>query len=206
MKDIYIKKTLSFLRTFFKDLSSSQALAIGFFIIIICFTLFNKKFSDSPKWLMEQKSEFEKLSYQLSKSSKDSLIDSLFLAREQKIIIKKINKNIGVYLYKLNSYSYINVLEPYLIFVPAVLDDIPSIVPLEKGDYQLSSNFGTRFHPIDKKYKKHYGIDLAGPVGKEIYASANGFIIEAKLDKNGYGHHVIIQHRFGFQTLYAHMD
>jgi len=71
---------------------------------------------------------------------------------------------------------------------------------------RISSGFTyRRWHPILKKYRAHHGIDYAAPRGRRIYASGTGKII-FKGRKGGYGKTVIIQHKHGFKTLYAHMD
>lgn len=52
------------------------------------------------------------------------------------------------------------------------------------------------------------GVDLAGPVGTEIYASASGQVIVSKGSgwNGGYGNYVVIKHPNGTQTLYAHLS
>jgi murein DD-endopeptidase MepM/ murein hydrolase activator NlpD len=52
----------------------------------------------------------------------------------------------------------------------------------------------------------HYGIDLDGDLGDPIYASDNGVIVYAGWNNWGYGYVVVIDHAFGWQTLYAHLS
>lgn len=54
----------------------------------------------------------------------------------------------------------------------------------------------------------HNGVDIAGPIGLPIYASANGIVISAKPTgyNGGYGSMVIISHAGNIQTIYAHMS
>ena len=71
---------------------------------------------------------------------------------------------------------------------------------------RISSRFTKkRWHPILKKYSAHLGIDYAAPTGRRIYASAGGRIIH-RGKKGGYGKTIIIAHKNGFRTLYAHMN
>lgn len=70
---------------------------------------------------------------------------------------------------------------------------------------RISSDFGSRFHPIDKRTKFHGGIDIAAPRGTEISAAADG-IVKFAGRKGGYGNMVIIEHADGRQTRYAHAD
>lgn len=51
----------------------------------------------------------------------------------------------------------------------------------------------------------HTGLDFAAPVGTPIYATGNGRVSEANYDNSGYGNHVIIDHGYGYATLYGHM-
>jgi len=70
---------------------------------------------------------------------------------------------------------------------------------------RLSSGFGYRFHPILKMRRFHAGTDFSAPTGTEIYATGDGVIEKAKY-VTGYGNHVVINHGFGYQTLYGHMS
>jgi murein DD-endopeptidase MepM/ murein hydrolase activator NlpD len=71
---------------------------------------------------------------------------------------------------------------------------------------RISSKFSRkRWHPILKRYRAHHGIDYAAPIGRKIFASANGKII-FKGKKGGYGKTIIIRHKGGYKTLYAHMS
>ena len=68
---------------------------------------------------------------------------------------------------------------------------------------RISSEFGNRFHPIDKRIKFHAGIDIAAPVGTPIATAASGTVKFAGWNK-GYGNMVIIEHPDGRQTRYGH--
>lgn len=69
---------------------------------------------------------------------------------------------------------------------------------------RLSSNYGTRVHPITGKIKKHTGVDLAAPQGTDIHAAAGGVVIVAEW-WSGYGNTVIIDHGNNVWTLYGHI-
>ena len=87
-----------------------------------------------------------------------------------------------------------------------MLAAIPAIQPIaNKKLTRLASGFGNRIHPIYKVSKMHTGMDFTAPKGTEIYATGNGVVSAADNSKRGYGHHVVIDHGFGYQTLYAHM-
>ncbi len=86
------------------------------------------------------------------------------------------------------------------------LSCIPAIQPISNKDLKrIASGFGYRIHPIFKTHKFHSGIDFTAPQGTPIYATGNGKIETAE-NGNGYGNHVIINHGFGYRSLYAHMS
>lgn len=88
----------------------------------------------------------------------------------------------------------------------SMLMAIPAIQPIAHEDLtRLASGFGYRTHPIYKTVRMHTGIDFSAPRGTEIYASGDGVVERADSDAAGYGKHVVIDHGYGYQTLYAHM-
>jgi len=66
------------------------------------------------------------------------------------------------------------------------------------GGGTLSSRFGSRWG------RNHEGIDIAAPVGTDIYAADNGKVIYADYHNGGYGYMLQIDHGNGFKTYYAH--
>lgn len=91
-----------------------------------------------------------------------------------------------------------------------MLASIPSIKPVRMDKYSRKllqlSGFGYRVHPIYKKRRMHYGIDFNAPKNTSIQATGAGEVIVAGNRRDGYGNCVIVDHGFGFQTLYAHME
>ncbi len=79
--------------------------------------------------------------------------------------------------------------------------DFSMIVPLD--NYRVTSRFGYRISPVSDSAGLHTGIDLAADYGTPIYASADGYVLDAMYD-NSYGNYVKIQHPDGFVTIYAH--
>ncbi len=87
-----------------------------------------------------------------------------------------------------------------------MLECIPAIQPISNKNLDhLASGFGYRIDPIYKTPKMHTGLDFAAPIGTPIYATGNGVVVDASYDAGGYGNHVIIDHGYGYQTLYGHM-
>ena len=81
---------------------------------------------------------------------------------------------------------------------------IPAIMPISTKDFKrISSGFGMRVHPILGTLRPHTGIDLNAERGTPIYSTGNGVVELAKYN-GGYGNCIIIDHGFGFQSLYSH--
>ncbi len=86
------------------------------------------------------------------------------------------------------------------------LASIPAIQPVANKDLKrVASGFGYRIHPIFKTHKFHSGLDFTAPQGTPVYATGNGTVTTAE-SGNGYGNHVIINHGFGYQSLYGHLS
>ena len=88
-----------------------------------------------------------------------------------------------------------------------MLSSLPSIQPISnKNLKRMVSGWGYRTHPIYKTRKFHYGLDFAAPKGTPVYATGNGIIKTIKYSRGGYGKHIIIDHGYGYKTLYAHLS
>lgn len=91
-----------------------------------------------------------------------------------------------------------------------LLASIPSIKPVRSDklprSVRLLSGFGRRIHPIYKVPRMHNGIDFTAPKGTPIQATGAGKIVRIENKRTGYGKNVIIDHGYGYKTLYAHMS
>ncbi len=81
---------------------------------------------------------------------------------------------------------------------------LPSGSPLTREIF-ITSEFGTRVHPVSGVKKEHHGLDFRLDIGDEIIAPAIGKVIFAG-KQGGYGEVVKIEHVYGFQTVYAHLN
>ncbi len=79
---------------------------------------------------------------------------------------------------------------------------IPAIKPVEAP---YGDRFGYRFHPILKIRRMHNGLDFRANTGESVYAPGDGKVTFVGR-KGGYGKVVIIDHGFGYKTLYAHLS
>ncbi len=75
--------------------------------------------------------------------------------------------------------------------------------PIEGGKGQVVSGFGYRMHPILKKRLFHEGIDISIWYNHKVTATGKGKVIYAGVG-SGYGRFIIIDHGYGYRTLYAH--
>lgn len=89
-----------------------------------------------------------------------------------------------------------------------LIASIPAIMPINQKDlaHAVTSGFGWRIHPIYKSQEFHPGMDFAAEQGTPIYATGDGVIETADNLAQGYGNHVVINHGFGYETLYGHMS
>ena len=87
---------------------------------------------------------------------------------------------------------------------------IPAIQPLSVRDHPMfSSGFGYRMHPIYGSVRFHSGVDLVAKLNAKVYATGSGIVVTAGTgDKgfSGYGKAVVIDHGFGFKTIYGHLN
>jgi len=79
---------------------------------------------------------------------------------------------------------------------------IPAIKP---GSGILLSGFGMRYHPILGYNKPHNGLDFRADIGAPVYATGDGTIKYAGR-QGTLGRIIIIDHGYGYETLYAHLS
>jgi murein DD-endopeptidase MepM/ murein hydrolase activator NlpD len=82
---------------------------------------------------------------------------------------------------------------------------IPSAFPLHNA-VNFTSAFGVRSDPFRGRAAMHPGIDLAGPMGTPVYATADGIVGRSEWNSGGYGNLVEIDHGQGIQTRYGHLS
>jgi murein DD-endopeptidase MepM/ murein hydrolase activator NlpD len=88
-----------------------------------------------------------------------------------------------------------------------MLSCLPAIQPISNKDLtRTASGWGLRVHPIYKIVRFHYGMDFTAPIGTDIYVTGDGVVESVNQSSRGYGNHIIIDHGFGYKTIYAHLD
>ena len=85
------------------------------------------------------------------------------------------------------------------------MENIPAIQPILNKDLKrVASGWGFRIHPIYHTRKFHYGMDFSAPTGTEVYATGNAKVVYTGW-RQGYGNTVVLDHGFGYKTLYGHL-
>lgn len=109
----------------------------------------------------------------------------------------------------IQSKSYDEVLE-LALNKEKMLASIPAVQPVKNEDLKrTASGWGYRMHPIYKVRKMHYGMDFTAPVGTPVFATGDGVIVErsgSKRSRVGFGLVVKIDHGYGYETVYAHLN
>lgn len=80
---------------------------------------------------------------------------------------------------------------------------IPSRKPVDS--FKLTSQYGFRADPFAGRRARHKGLDMAGPIGTPIYATADGIVGRAQW-VGGYGQYVEVNHGGEIQTRYGHLS
>lgn len=80
---------------------------------------------------------------------------------------------------------------------------IPSVRPVDT--LRFTSNFGIRSDPFTGGARMHAGVDIPGPVGTPVYATADGVVDRAER-AGGYGNLLELDHGKGIQTRYGHLS
>lgn len=162
----------------------------------------NERDAAIAKQLMEiDPEEFSYINKGISKDSMQKLSD--------KELIGQISNNIAEMRKKLSELSASKAkMQSMLSAKENMFKSIPSIRPIQKpvNGLEYLSGFGYRKDPIFKILKMHGGIDFGAEIGTAVYATGNGKVQQILQKNVGYGKCIIIDHGFGFVSLYAHLS
>jgi len=82
--------------------------------------------------------------------------------------------------------------------------DVTMKMPLDH--YYLSSSYGKRHDPFTGTWQFHKGIDMAAPIGTEVFACKGGTVVQTVYNNKTYGNYIVIQHSSGMRSFYAHLS
>jgi murein DD-endopeptidase MepM/ murein hydrolase activator NlpD len=87
------------------------------------------------------------------------------------------------------------------------LDLLPSVLPVDVPleSFRITSSFGFRRHPVSKETRFHGGVDVQATSGMIVKATAPGIVRQVGYDP-ALGAFVLLQHAFGFETIYGHLS
>jgi murein DD-endopeptidase MepM/ murein hydrolase activator NlpD len=86
------------------------------------------------------------------------------------------------------------------------IDHFPGISPVSVN-FRLGDGFKFRLvHPILGVPRMHSGQDFEVPYGTEVYATGDGSVIESGFNSGGFGNYIVIDHGYGYQTVYGHLS
>ena len=86
---------------------------------------------------------------------------------------------------------------------------IPAIWPIDRTQLEWFYSFGMRArHPIYKTRKMHKGVDMSCKRGVPVYATGDAIVqmTDEGMRRRGYGRQILLNHEFGYQTRYAHLN
>ncbi len=88
-----------------------------------------------------------------------------------------------------------------------MMASIPAIQPIsDKYKQRITNFYGYRIHPIYKTKIFHQGVDFSAPIGTNVYSSGDGVVIQTERSNYGYGNVIKIDHGYGYNTVYAHLN
>lgn len=88
-----------------------------------------------------------------------------------------------------------------------LLTAMPAIQPVRNEHLKsMASGYGYRTDPFTKVRKFHAGMDFSARPGTPVFATGDGKVKRADNKASGYGNHIVIEHGFGYETLYAHLS
>lgn len=139
-------------------------------------------------------------------SSKDLVMASMPIDYEYKS--DKMNEYLGSLEARIKRATSVqDLIEDKFIEKKKKIKHIPSIKPVLGA--RITDKFGIRKDPFVERVKHHKGIDLSARYGTKIYSAASG-VVEFTRDRyrlnKGYGKVVIVNHGYGYKTLYGHLS
>jgi murein DD-endopeptidase MepM/ murein hydrolase activator NlpD len=131
---------------------------------------------------------------EMDKKDYDELVKLRHILPEEIFTLKNMQKDI------ICTTNTIRTVKNFIDVRSKVVRDTPSIVPCPG---HITSLFGWRRSPFGHGRDFHSGIDIAAPPGMEIRATAPGTVVSTGWS-GGYGIMIRIQHKYGFESVYAH--
>ena len=86
------------------------------------------------------------------------------------------------------------------------IDHFPGISPVSVK-FRLGDGYKWRpIHPVLGTARMHNGQDFEVPPGTEVFATGDGTVVESGWNTGGFGNCIVIDHGYGYQTVYGHLS
>ncbi len=152
---------------------------------------------------------------QLEKEKQELLQNAVGLLRQKSTLMRKLMRELGLsrYVRRLGKVTkgqggpYLAPTEQYKLLLERMDKYLKVMkhVPLGKPCRgYISSYYGFRKDPFTKKRAFHAGIDIVGPYGEPVRATADGIVYRLGYQR-GLGRYVKIRHKHGYITVYGHL-
>ena len=196
----------------------------SFFNVLLIFVLFislstvNVNFEETRKLIdTTKKQEFLQKELDSLKNNIVVRLDSLKYVENELI-----KKTLGL-SFNNPDYEYVNIddyrsaidrqgnnfrkINTHINFSYDSISRIPTSTPVSSTDFiRISSKFGWRKHPILKRWIFHEGVDISAIKKTNVYATADGIVENVYYSEIEYGNRVVINHGYGYKTVYAHLS
>lgn len=121
-------------------------------------------------------------------------------------VLKELSELRNIHTLLNDSVGSLQKITDLLVSHGALLKELPTLWPVYGGVGRITTLFGPAEHPFTKVWYLHKGLDISYQAGQPILATADGKVVENKYDIGGYGNYLVIRHKYGFYTQYAHLQ
>jgi murein DD-endopeptidase MepM/ murein hydrolase activator NlpD len=128
------------------------------------------------------------------------------LEEEDRGVMSELSELQGISALLNESAASLQKITDLLVSQGELLVELPTLWPLEGGRGRSTNPFGPAIHPFTKKWYLHKGVDLAFHRGWPVLVTAEGKVVENKFEPMGFGNYIVVRHKYGFYTKYAHLD
>ena len=142
----------------------------------------------------------------LSVGAQGDLSSFLGLSEVESGQMKELHDMQNIKAFLNNSIAPLNEIKNVLSAQKDLLVDIPTLWPVKGVRGMVTSLFGPTIHPFSGQWYLHKGIDIAFGYNVPIVATARGKVVAIDYEPMGFGNFIIIRHKYGFYTKYAHLQ
>jgi len=187
------------------NLHQSEATLEGFKEEIASLRKSIKEFKTSLNSVLEVMNSGKSKNYFLDGEGGD-LSSFISLGNVSESSLRELSELKSLRTYLDNAVKPLNEISKVLLSQKELLVDIPTLWPLKDVRGNITQYFGPSIHPFTGQWYLHKGIDIAWGYGVPIVATANGTVETIGNDVHGFGIYIILRHKYGFYTRYAHLQ